>query len=267
MKFQIGSMSVGDIFDRGLRILLGRLGVIYLLGLMALAPMIVYVLVMPLLFSSGNLSVAGLLFLFAFLLVVILQQIASAAILRVIFEEYIDRRISLDQALNYAFGRFGALLGTSILSGIVVFLYSLLLLIPGIVCAMSYAFVAQVVVLEGLSGSAALDRSHRIALGYRWRIFGILLLLGIMHAVIVNGLGGVLQIVLPPYETVRTTLGAVPNINYFNYFMVNLVTQLLDVLVNAYLMVCITLTYFDLRARKEGFDLELAAQKAASPGN
>jgi len=34
-----------------------------------------------------------------------------------------------------------------------------------------------------------------------------------------------------------------------------------NVLVGTYASICITLLYFDLRIRKEGFDLELAAQQ------
>jgi hypothetical protein len=48
---------------------------------------------------------------------------------------------------------------------------------------------------------------------------------------------------------------------YRNYVINVLVIQLVNILVQTYLAVCITLLYFDIRIRKEGFDLELAAQQ------
>ena len=44
-----------------------------------------------------------------------------------------------------------------------------------------------------------------------------------------------------------------------------LVTALVNILVQTYGAVCLTLLYFDLRIRKEGFDLELAARQQATP--
>jgi hypothetical protein len=37
------------------------------------------------------------------------------------------------------------------------------------------------------------------------------------------------------------------------------------ILLTSYAAICTTLLYFDLRARKEGFDLEVAVQSGTSP--
>jgi hypothetical protein len=42
-------------------------------------------------------------------------------------------------------------------------------------------------------------------------------------------------------------------------------STLLNFLVQTYGAICFTLLYFDLRIRKEGYDLELAARQQAAP--
>ena len=42
MKFQIGAMTVGDILDRGLKMLLANLPAFYLINLLVLWPIIIF---------------------------------------------------------------------------------------------------------------------------------------------------------------------------------------------------------------------------------
>jgi hypothetical protein len=52
---------------------------------------------------------------------------------------------------------------------------------------------------------------------------------------------------------------------YPAYYVNTLVAQLLSILVQTYQAVCVTLMYFDLRIRKEGFDLEMLAGQQEPP--
>jgi len=156
MKFPIGSMTVGDILDRGLNILLSRLGVFYAINLIVLAPIILVALSVPAItINTNNPMLAALLGLVLLILLIILQPIGTAAILRIIAQEYIDRRVTMGEALSFAMSRFGKLLGTSILAGLLIFLWTLLFIIPGILAALSYSLIGQIVVVEGLSSSFA----------------------------------------------------------------------------------------------------------------
>jgi hypothetical protein len=55
---------------------------------------------------------------------------------------------------------------------------------------------------------------------------------------------------------------AVPHLS--NAAINGIVDQLVNILLGSYVAICMTLLYFDLRIRKEGFDLELAAREHAT---
>jgi hypothetical protein len=105
-----------------------------------------------------------------------------------------------------------------------------------------------------------MSRSKELTSGYRGRIFGILVLC-VLIGVIFQASAGLLQRVLPMQELVPTDFGHTTVFIYRNYVINVLVIQLVNILVQTYLAVCVTLLYFDIRIRKEGFDLELAAQQ------
>jgi hypothetical protein len=271
MRFPIGAMSVGDILDRGLKVLLARLPTFYAINLIVLSPIIALQLLRPEL-ESGELQPGqneplanspvgvGLIFLATLVLNLIFSQIGNAAVLHVIAQEFVDQRVGLGQAFRFAFHRFGRLLGAAILAGLTIGLGFVLCLVPGILFFVWYIFVSQVVVVEGLKAEKALSRSKELTSGYRWRIFGILVLF-IVIGMISQGSAGLLERVLPTQESVRTDFGYTSVFIYRNYVINVLVIQLVNILVQTYLAVCITLLYFDIRIRKEGFDLELAAQQ------
>jgi uncharacterized membrane protein len=258
MKFALGAMTVGEILDRGLKVLFSRVGAFYLISLIALSPLLVLVAAIVPALAGGSPETALLVLLLgsllAFVLMIILQPIATAAILKIIQGEYLGERMTVGAALSAALGWFGTLLGTSILAGLMILLFLCLLIIPGIIAGVSYSFVGQVVVMEGLSGMDALDRSYKLAKGYRWRIFGILLLIGILNAVIQQVLNQALEMALP-------ALGPNQEIfNFTNFGIHQLVLQLVNIFLQTYAAICTTLIYFDLRVRKEGYDLEVAAR-------
>jgi hypothetical protein len=273
MRFPIGAMSVGDILDRGLKVLLARLPTFYAINLIALSPIILLQLVQPQLASVGtqpgqsgpfaDSSLVGVAIgvgLATFVLTIILSQIGNAAVLHIIAQEFVDQRVGLGQALRFALHRFGRLLGAAILAGLTIGLGFVLCIAPGIIFAIWYVFVSQVVVVEGLKAEKAMSRSKELTSGYRGRILGILVLC-IAISMVFQASAGLLQRVLPMQEMVRTDFGYTTVFIYRNYVINVLVTQMVNILVQTYLAVCITLLYFDIRIRKEGFDLELAAQQ------
>jgi hypothetical protein len=134
------------------------------------------------------------------------------------------------------------------------------LVIPGIFFYVAYIFVAQVVVLELLSGGTALQRSWNLTYGFRWRIFGVLLLIIIGARLVEYGVELGLAKALPTIEYVPTEYGRHYQINKTNYMVDTFISQLVQILFTTYASVCTTLLYLDVRIRKEGFDLEMAAK-------
>jgi hypothetical protein len=271
MKFPIGAMNVGDVLDRGIKLLLARLPAFYLINLIVLSPLlIVMVFVFPTMLSSDSPEQAAFAALGSFgvsgLLTLLLQPIGTAAILYIITQEYVDRRVTIGQALSFALSRFGALLLTSILRGLIVFLGLFLCLVGSIYFGLIYTFVPQVVVLEGLSGTEALSRSKNLISGYIGRTFGILFLIGLGGFFLTQILILPLNQLLPFQTMVPAAGGMRMEFNTTNFMINQGVTQLLNILIQSYTAVCATLLYLDLRIRKEGLDLELAAQQQGDEG-
>ncbi len=296
MKFPIGAMSVGDILDRGLKITLARLPTFYVINLIVLLPILLFEVLVPTMFvptrnaSFGASSGLGLGVVVIF--TILLSQIGTAASLHVVSQEFVDRHVGMEAAFTFALSRFGSLLLASILVGLIVggvfvlvgilagFLIGMLtvamgplglivgaaitiaIVIPVIGFLIGYLLVSQVVVVEGCGAVASLERSKTLADGYRWRIVGILVLLAIINALFQLA-GNAVSLVLPYTESVEGLFGMaqVYNGNYVNYVIHAVVVFLLNVLTQIYYAVCLTLLYFDLRIRKEGLDLELAAQE------
>jgi hypothetical protein len=249
---------------------LARLPTYYAINFIVLAPVLLVELAIPLLQTGGvgprnpNAGIIAGGRLFAFVLMLILQPIATAAILHIIAQEFIDQRASMGDALRFALSRFGALFVASFLAGLIIWLGLILCLVPGILFAIWYVFVGQVVVVEGLRGDRALARSKELTQGYRGRVFGMAVLFFII-AMLLGAGAFVLERLLPGNEMVITQAGLRQSPNLRNEVIQIVLSTALNFLVQTYSAICFTLFYFDLRIRKEGFDLELAAKQQAAP--
>ena len=259
MKIALGAMSIGDMLDRGLKILLARLSTFYLINLVVLSPILVIAFAVPpqnaLAFSVEN--------LLENLLQVVLRPIATAATLYVISRDYLGQSAGAGEALQFAVGRFGRLLWASLLAGILVGIGGLLC-IPAFIFMVWYIFVGQVVVMENLGGEKALRRSKDLTSGHRWRVFAVWALLFVIALLVGAAIAG-LEFVFPKFEIVRTDTGDTQILNYRNYCIEQVLLWVVQVLIESYSAICFTLFYFDLRNRKEGFDLQLAALPEAQP--
>lgn len=264
MKFQIGAMSVGDILDRGLKLLLARLPTFFIITLIVQLPVLLVQVIPPALAEGNLVGATAVGNLGAVLLALVLTPIGTAAILHVISQEFIARRVGVGDAFQVGLSRFGSILMGSLLYGFAVGFGFLLCIIPGLVFLSWFSLFSQVIVVEGLGGSASLSRSKDLSQGYRMRILGILVLLMIIQALLGGAEGFVLEALFPSYERIQTVRGITVQTSAINQIIHVLLIFPVNALVTTYSSVCMTLLYFDLRIRKEGFDLELAAQKQAS---
>jgi len=125
----------------------------------------------------GLLAVLALFFLVYF---VILSQIASYLLIK---DFSLEKKIVVlfKEAMPFV-GRF---FWTSFLAGIFLFLWFLLLIIPGIIYAIFYSFTSWVVIFEGFSGIAAIKRSKELVSGYWWAVLLRYLVIGAAYYIIV----------------------------------------------------------------------------------
>jgi hypothetical protein len=143
------------------------------------------------------------------------------------------------RSYSRAFASPGRLIGTYLLQMLVIIGGLLLLVIPGIIFSVWYFFVGPVVLVESLSGKAALRRSRELGKDYYLRNFGVYFVV-VLIVIVANGIIGAI-------------VGAlVGGLSGSRALMLSLIMISTD-LVTPIFLVAIVLLYYDMRARKEGY--------------
>lgn len=181
---------------------------------------------------------------------VIVQPFLVAAIARAAADAYLGERVSIGRTYQYALRKLPAILWITILTSIVTLIGFILLIIPGIIAFVRLALAPPVVVVEDVRGTKAIGRSWRLTKGHFWRLLGLLILSGLIAGV------GALIITIPT-EIIALSLGV------GGWPVSALGSALATVLITPFSMLIIVLFYFDMRIRKEGFDIEVMAQELA----
>jgi hypothetical protein len=103
------------------------------------------------------------------------------------------RRPRYFEAISVGVRTWGRLFSARFFAGLWIMLGLILLVVPGIVLMVRYAFIDAVVVLEGAGGDSARRRSAELTRGFRWQIF----LAGLLFLVTFVPLGFAIRV---PYE-------------------------------------------------------------------
>ena len=184
---------------------------------------------------------------------------------------YLGREITAGAAFGHVAHRFLSYLGSFLLWILVVGLLAITVIgIPfAIYFVARWGFYGQAVLIEGTSATRGLRRSSELVKGTWWRVFGIvlaILLLAFMiqtvlqfsllfafgFTEVVSGEGGpqeMFERMFSPKLTAWDDLVAHVIQSCINFFVSSLMLPLVPI--------GITLLYFDLRIRKEGFGTEL----------
>ena len=157
--------------------------------------------------------------------------------------------------LVFVIGGIAAAVAREPVAGVLVIGLGVIVAIAGtFYLAASWLVAPVIVVVEKLGPIAALGRSWRLSSGSRWRIIGIQALLGILNLVlsllisgIFGGLAAAGQTEQPGQFGVSTVVQT----------LVNLASTIIWAPVE---WIAFTILYYDLRVRKEAFDLQLAAE-------
>ena len=185
---------------------------------------------------------------------------------------YIGREITPGLALQRAWQRLGTYLGSFILWALVV--GGLTVTVIGIPFAIYFSvrwgLYALPVLFEGATARNALRRSTELVKDTWWRIFGIMLavsLISFMINFILEVSSGFLLTWMGVTETETPTgvldtlrqlfLPTPSEIGWFSYTIRRLVSLSITALTMPIGVIGSTLLYFDLRIRKEAFDIEM----------
>lgn len=240
-------MALGEILDTAFKVFRDRFPLLLGIGLVVQVPFAFLLWVMTAAAASSVSGAGGaavmLLSFFVWLAVALIATpLCNAATTKAIADAYLSEPASIGRSYGHAMRLFGPLFGALLLYGLLVTLGFFLLILPGILLMLSYAFWAQVVMVERLGGMAALRRSGALARGRKGRVFAIFLLLGLLGYLAgialgfagLTGLTGVVALML-----LRTLIGAFGSAVW-------------------------TVAYFEARCTAEGFDLQRLADSLGS---
>jgi hypothetical protein len=193
--------------------------------------------------------------------IIVAYPLMMGALIHAVSEQYLRQTIGIGRAYRFARGRLGALIGSTIIAvlaavGIWLISVGLVLSIVFLIgkigtflpsngggvmgffplitfCVVIYfivrwLFISEAASLEGLSSKAALSRSSALVKGNWWRILGIMFVLSILISPIIIILG-----IIP---LIGKIIGAI--------------------LTTPFIVVGRILLYYDLRLRKEGYNVE-----------
>jgi len=239
--YQLRPMSVGEILDGSLALLRRNAALFFSLSVACLGVPTVIELYTEFGGTSGPLSGLSLL---GNLLRAIGYLLLSGASVYAVSELYLGRTPRVGEALRFATPKMGRLFVSGFAGTIVIFFAALLLVIPGIIVACGYAVAVQAVVLEDLpSGTEALARSWSLTKGFKGKAFVLGCVMIALFLLVFAGAAFVVGITAAVYKPL---------------FLPGLILFMVVILMFYPFSSCVlTLFYYDLRVRREAFDLEL----------
>lgn len=142
---------------------------------------------------------------------------------------------ALKITLRSAHGYFWKFFGLSLLGGVLILLWSLLLIIPGIIFGVFYSMMLYVLICEDLTGMAAIRRSKELVKGNWWRVFRVMAIFAILSYAVM------LVFALPGMIFPETSL--------FTKIW-QILTNLVVLIINPLYVIFLYLVYLDLRKLK-----------------
>jgi len=205
-------------------------------------------------FASPSLAIVGCLgTVLSGLLAMVGAMLCQAALTKSVSETYLGRELSVGQAYKAILPRFLSLLGASFLVGLVVWLGFLLLIVPGVIFALWLFLTTPSIVVENHRAIQGMSRSKALISGNLGKALAVAFVAGLIGFAInmpTSYLGVLIATLLGPDNIVLST--AVSR-------CIGVVGQILATPIGAAASI---LLYYDLRIRKEGFDLQMLAQSA-----
>src|SRR5437763_9344282 len=202
---------------------------------------------------SGASSIAGLIGAFA-------AAIITAALAVVISNRYLNRSVTVGDAYRATMNRLGSLLLAIVWVGIRLILLGLacivLIGIPFLIYfAVAWSLLSQVVMLENVGGGSASGRSRELIRGYWWKALGLFVVVWLLVVILTS----------IPAVVIGAILGSGAGSLAVRLLITGIVSLIIGVLVRPIPIAATTLLFYDLKIRKEAFDLEAMVQQAGAP--
>ena len=257
---QLRPLSVGETLDAAFRLFRHRFGTLVLCVMVPIVPL--YILGTLIVGSTDSTAFDvnaaanndGTAILGRFLdqmLAGVAAALAVGACFKAVSAAYLGERAGVGDSLRYALGRVVPMIIAYIVLVVILGLSLLALVIPFFFMAVKTSMTFPALVCERTGPLRSIGRSWELTRGNWWRVFGTLLIVVILMIVITLALGLVLGALLLSSDSMSEVAFAV---------LTTLIGLLIGAITYPLWSAVLTVMYYDLRVRNEGFDLQLLAR-------
>jgi hypothetical protein len=176
--------------------------------------------------------------------------VATGATFKALAESFLGEQPEWKASLGFAARRIHSLVWISLLGGFFTLLGFVLVIVPGIYLAIAFTVAVPALLSEGLRGSKALGRSRRLIKGRWWPTLALVVLGAVLTGVVNSALVALAVGVAAEGANANTVLG---------FTVSTTATIIAKALTTPFTAAYVTVLYFDLRVRREAFDLQLLA--------
>jgi hypothetical protein len=181
--------------------------------------------------------------------------LCRGALIKSVSELYLGTEITVGQAYRFVWPKFLTLIGAGIMVVLVVYLGLLLLVVPGIIFGLWFALTTPAIVVENLRATEGMTRSKALVSGNLGKIFSVAFLIFVISFVVAI-----------PFSFAGRFIGGILFSN--NILLMTFISHLTDIVGQILVIpigaIAYILLYYDLRIRKEGFDLIMLANSIGS---
>ncbi|MGO9405566.1 MAG: hypothetical protein ACLPVW_19085 [Terriglobales bacterium] len=210
----------------------------------------------------SNALVTSVFGLIAGLLGMVAAAASQAATVVAVSQVHLDRPAGVMDSFSKVKNQIAGVIGLSLRVGLLVGLWSLLLIVPGILKAIEWSLAVPAKVLENKRAGDAMSRSSELSKGNRGRIFVIWFLFMVLSI-------GVSMLLQWPIQIAAGAARGVAAMQHaaVGWQLASLVATFISTcLVGPLATIAFSLVYYDERVRKEAFDLQLMMATLDAPG-
>ncbi|OGF51174.1 MAG: hypothetical protein A2231_01940 [Candidatus Firestonebacteria bacterium RIFOXYA2_FULL_40_8] len=252
-------MKMGDLLDETFKIYRKHFLIFVQIFAMFNLPIIIIKTAMGFLEGPYGTVTAGFINIILSLLVLPVMNFLLA---RTISDGYLGKKVTiLSSFKHFDHLKFWSMMKTLLLSGLMIILGFLCLIIPGFIFTFRYALVPQIIAIEGIYNKPALERSQFLMK----KNFGNLMTTGFVVGIIAYAIYGVILLPMIIYIALHHGAGAAA-LAPTGLIMVSFsfsIEVLAAVVVTPLMLTAYTLFYYNMRIKKEGFDIQMLASSVA----
>jgi hypothetical protein len=174
----------------------------------------------------------------------IIGQIVTVTLIYGCLQALRGRQVSIGESLSEGLKRLGAAIVVAIVVAIGIGVGLVLLIVPGMILATMWAVAIPAATIEKAGVGGSLSRSSALTRERRWRVFGALLVAGLISVAVSAVIGGV---------------GGAAMLAGLGLSAIKIVTWLAVGVTQAFSACVVATLYYFLRREKEGVDIDQIA--------